>query len=84
MTVTFVRVSHPIGDLYLILVLPPVNPLSAPDVLPMVPTLRLLLVHVPPAGSAVTVWVVPLHIAVTIETVGVSLTVTTVVTSHAP
>jgi len=65
-------------------VVPPAEPVIPPVAAPIVPTLVLLLAHVPPEGVAVAVCVDATHIAGVILTVGVGFTVICFVTSQLP
>ena len=73
-TVTSGWDRHP-PTVYLIPVLPLINVLNTPVVLLMVPTLGLVLIHVPPDGVPVAVCVIPAHTGLVTLTVGVGFTV---------
>ena len=60
-------------------VVPPISVEKIPLALPIVATLVLLLVHVPPAGVPVRVCVVVAHTGVVILNDGIALTVCTAV-----
>lgn len=79
-TSTDIPLRHPSGDVFIRVVPPLANAEKTPEVTPTVPTVVLLLVHVPPDGVAVTVCVVRLQTGVVTDNVGVALTVTTVET----
>jgi hypothetical protein len=50
LTVRVVVVAHPVGAVYVIIVVPESNPATIPLVLPMVALEISLLIHVPPVG----------------------------------
>jgi hypothetical protein len=59
-TVTIIdTVPHPSVSVYAIVVVPAPMPVTTPDVEPTVPTLPLLLLHVPPVIASVNVVVAP-------------------------
>ena len=60
LTVTTALTEHPVGKVYEIVVVPAVTPPTSPDVLPIT-TLRLLLLHEPPASGSLKLVVNPWH-----------------------
>jgi hypothetical protein len=60
-TAILMLVLHPVGNVYIIVTVPPDTPVTIPEEDPTVAIVVLLLLHTPPGGRQVKVIVLPAH-----------------------
>ncbi len=83
LTVTIVEVAHPVGKVYVMVVVPTATPDTTPEEVPMVAADVLLLLHAPPAVELVNEKGAPTHaLALPVIAPGSGLIVTVADAEH--